>query len=67
MEQKKADNTIDTEKITYKKTIGTIEKILNEVSEDICENYCKYRDTADEECLCDVIRNGGNCPLDRLH
>lgn len=66
MEMKEADNTIDTEKITYKKAIGTIGKILREVSEDICDNYCKYRDTADEECLCDVIRNGGSCPLDRL-
>lgn len=44
-----------------------IGEILREVSEDICDNYCKYRETADEECLCDVIREGGSCPLDRLN
>lgn len=45
----------------------TIYQMLQEISEDICDNYCKYRDTADEECLCDVIRDGGKCPLDKLH
>lgn len=44
----------------------TISEILQEVREDICDNYCKYRDTSDEDCLCDKIRDGGNCPLDRL-
>lgn len=44
----------------------TLSQILEEVREDICDNYCKYRDTADEECLCDKIRDGGECPLDRL-
>lgn len=48
------------------KTIGGITEILREVSEDICDNYCKFRDTADEDCLCDAIREGGGCPLDRL-
>lgn len=41
-------------------------KIIEEVCEDICDNYCKYRDTADEDCVCDAMRNGGKCPLDRL-
>ena len=41
-------------------------KIIEEVCEDICNNYCKYRDTADEDCVCDAMRNGGKCPLDRL-
>lgn len=45
----------------------SIREILSEVCEDICDNYCKYRETADEECLCDKIREGGNCPLDRLN
>ncbi len=47
-------------------TIKSIGKILQEVSGDICNNYCKYRNTADEDCLCDVARDGGECPLDRL-
>lgn len=47
--------------------IASIREILREVSEDICDNYCKYRETADEECLCDVIREGGSCPLDKLN
>lgn len=45
----------------------TINQIMEKVREDICDNYCKYRDTADEECLCDIIRDGGKCPLDRLN
>ena len=27
----------------------------------------KYRDTADEENLCALIRDGGTCPLDKLN
>lgn len=50
-----------------KKVVESVKEILAEVSEDICDNYCKYRETADEECLCDVIREGGTCPLDRLN
>ncbi len=45
----------------------SIRQILEEVSEDICDNYCKYRDTADEENLCALIRDGGTCPLDKLN
>ena len=40
----------------------TIEQVQN----DICDNYCKYRETADEDLICDAIRNGDGCPLDRL-
>lgn len=39
-----------------------IEKVRNE----ICDNYCKYRETADEDIICDVIREKGSCPLDVL-
>ncbi|MCB7320794.1 hypothetical protein [Lacrimispora sp. 210928-DFI.3.58] len=42
-------------------------EVLAEVSEEICDNYCKFRDTADEEYLCSKIREGENCPLDRLN
>ena len=47
--------------------IKSVEQMLQEIAEDICNNYCKYRDTADEEFLCDVIKGGGVCPLDRLN
>lgn len=47
--------------------IKSIRQMLQEIAEDICDNYCKHRDTADEEFLCDVIRDGGECPLDRLN
>lgn len=43
-----------------------VSRLLQEIAEDICNNYCKYRETADDECLCDAIRDGGRCPLDRL-
>lgn len=45
----------------------SLREILQKVCEDICDNYCKYRDTADEEYLCSRIREGDSCPLDRLN
>ncbi len=45
----------------------SIRQILQEVSDDICDNYCKYRDTGDEDGLCELTRDGGECPLDRLN
>lgn len=45
----------------------TISKLLQEIAEDICNNYCKHRNTGDEEFLCNVVRDGGKCPLDRLN
>lgn len=48
------------------KVLLSVQKIIQEVSEDICDNYCKYRETADEDNLCDPLRNGRSCPLDRL-
>ncbi|MDE5698138.1 MAG: hypothetical protein K2I96_12140 [Lachnospiraceae bacterium] len=45
----------------------SIRQMLQEIADDICNNYCKYRDTGDEERLCDLIRDGGDCPLDRLN
>ena len=42
-------------------------QIIEEVSENICDNFCKYRDTCDENCECEWIRNGNECPLDRLY
>lgn len=42
-------------------------QMLQEISEDICNNYCRYRNPANEDCLCDVIRDGEECPLDKLN
>lgn len=50
-----------------KRVVESVKETLREVSEDICDNYCKFRETADEDCLCDVIRSGAACPLDRLN
>ena len=44
----------------------SIVSILEQVVADICDNYCKYRETCDEDALCDIIRNGEQCPLDKL-
>lgn len=46
----------------------TIKQTINEVSEQICDNFCKYRDRSesDEDGVCDYIRAGNTCPLDRL-
>lgn len=47
----------------------TISEQIEEIKEDICNKYCKYPDTWDEEkegcelCESDVCKN---CPLNRL-
>ena len=43
-----------------------VNQIIADVCEDICNNFCRYRDLEDEETLCDYIREGRKCPLDRL-
>lgn len=44
-----------------------ITKIIEEVAENICDNFCKFRDTCDDNCECEWIRQGNDCPLDRLY
>lgn len=44
-----------------------ITHILESVCEDICDNFCKYRDTCDDNCECQYIRDGHSCPLDKIH
>lgn len=44
----------------------TIPQLLEEISEEICNKYCKYHDTCDENAECEPIRNGQGCPLDKL-
>ena len=47
----------------------SITEILNEILEDICNNYCKYPEQWDEEkegcelCESDICMN---CPLNRI-
>ena len=49
-----------------KDEIKSIVTIIEEVCEDVCENYCEYRNTIDDYGECDVQRESGECPLDRL-
>ena len=45
--------------------IEKLNNILLELCENVCDNFCKYRDTCDENCECDYIRDGSNiCLLD---
>lgn len=55
------------DKQSFKEVMKSISEIIEEVCEDICDNCCKYRETADEDSICDMIRETGRCPLDKLH
>lgn len=54
------------DKQSFKKVMKSATDIICDVCEDICNNYCKYRGTEDEDLVCDQIREKGSCPLDRL-
>lgn len=49
--------------------MSTVTEIIEEVKEDICQNYCKWPNLWDEEmeecelCESSICRN---CPLNRL-
>lgn len=45
----------------------SIREVLQEVSEEVCDNLCKYRETSDEDLICDYIRENGRRPLDRIN
>ncbi|BFK20707.1 hypothetical protein F230042K4_19980 [Mediterraneibacter glycyrrhizinilyticus] len=45
----------------------SVTKIIEEVGGDICDHYCKYGDTVDEDGECEVGRSGEECPLMRLY
>ncbi len=62
----KSDRNKDSEIGMTENITKTINQMLQEISEDICNNYCKYRNTGDEDCLCELIRDGRDCPLDKL-
>lgn len=46
--------------------MDNIREIINQTVEDICDNFCKYRETCDDNAECEWIRNGHDCPLDKL-
>lgn len=38
---------------------------LSRVAETVCDELCRYNDTADDDGVCDYMRqHGGECPLD---
>lgn len=41
-------------------------QLIESVCQNICDNYCIYRETCDENAECEPIRSGQECPLDRL-
>ena len=44
-----------------------IEAVVVKVQANICDNFCKYRETADEDLVCEYMReHEGSCPLDEL-
>lgn len=53
-----------------KRTDKCVSKVLEEVKTDICNNYCKYPDTWDEEKEgCELSESevcNSRCPLNRL-
>lgn len=66
---KKLEEMIDgmsVNKLQQSNLQSTLRSLIQEVTEDICDNYCKYRNTADEDNLCDATRDGKPCPLDKL-
>lgn len=44
-----------------------IREQLEEVAENICDHFCKYNETCDENAECQWIREGNTCPLDKLY
>lgn len=44
----------------------TLTQIIDEVCDEICIHYCEYRNTADEDGICEKVRNENTCPLDKL-
>ncbi len=41
-------------------------KLFQEIKEALCDNYCLYSDTANENSECNATRNGGICQLSKL-
>ena len=43
---------------------GTVIHILNKIAEEICDHYCKYADSIEEEA--ELVKHCWECPLNRL-
>ena len=43
-----------------------ITETIEEVSKEVCEKLCKYHETIDDDCVCDYMRQGNNCPLEKI-
>ena len=41
-------------------------QVLQNTADDICDKFCKYQNTVDAEGECEWVRNGGECPLDKI-
>ena len=47
---------------------SALQALVNETCENICDNFCKYRETSDVNAECDYIRNGAHeCPLSKIY
>lgn len=44
----------------------SIAEQLEEIQSLICDRFCKYGDTTDDDYQCDWLKAGNSCPLDRL-
>lgn len=45
----------------------TIPEMLEDMVAIVCDRLCKYRDTVDDDCECELIRKEGNCPLNKFY
>ncbi|MDD3052460.1 MAG: hypothetical protein PHR06_15145 [Candidatus Cloacimonetes bacterium] len=43
-----------------------IKQQLEEIAGNICDNFCKYNETCDDNAECQWVREGDQCPLDKL-
>ena len=39
---------------------------IEEVAKEVCEKLCKYHESIDDDCVCDYMRQGNNCPLEKI-
>lgn len=47
--------------------MDSITKQIEDFCGEICDNFCKWQETCDENCECQWIREGNKCPLDKLY
>lgn len=61
-----SNETHKSQSLTTMSRLSDAAGIIQSVCDDICDNYCELRKTRDDEQVCDRIRKGESCPLDRL-